>query len=227
VYPDPADWTSRDANGAWFYDLARDTVCQTNGWNFLYTVESDIALFLSTPLPTFDGSMVDASAVSIIDPSVPSAGAWSLNLLRALYAVALHFNAPQGYLQAIANDANSQTISAGTLATAAWMEMGRTVYSDGSPTLTGSPDDVRIPSGAMLPTWGVPPPQPAQISAGFDCARPIPQGAAIPESPIVVPFQMDVILVLVVIGVVVVGSSLMANKIPVRRISNPRRRRRK
>jgi hypothetical protein len=225
MYPSTPDWTSGAGESAWFYDVARARVCQTEGWNFLATVEGDLVQLLSTSLPTFDGSSVDSSTVTIIDQTNPNAGVWSLDLLRALYAVAQRYGASQNYLQAIANDAGAQTISTNTLATAAWIERGHTVDSSGSYTLVGSPDDVRIPDGAVLPVWGVAPPQPAQLAVGFNCNTQIPPGTL--ASMQIVPFAVDAVLVLVVIGVVVVGASYMANRIPVRRISNPTQRKKR
>jgi len=229
MYPDPSDWTSAAASSAWFYDVGtgRQSICQTNGWNFLNTIESDLVVLLPTQLPTFDGSMVDASVVQVIDPSNPDAGAWSVNLLRALYAVAQHAGAPSSYLQAIANDISSSQVSASTIATAAWIERGRSVDVSGNTVLAGSPADIRIPDGATLPQFGVAPPRPAQISGGFDCSTPIPANEVVPASTSVVPFRMDVLLVLVVLGIAVVGASFITTKIPVRPMRrNPRRRRR-
>jgi hypothetical protein len=230
MYPDPSDWTSGASNSAWFYDLGsgRQSICQTNGWNFLLTLESDLYARLASPLLSFDGTTVSASDVSVIDPSNPSAGAWSTNLLRALYAVAARDGAPASYLQAISADAASMSISASTLAVAIWIERGRSIDSAGNEVFgVGSPADIRIPDGAMLPTWGVAPARPAQISVGFDCSMQIPPDAVIPAATSVIPFQMDAILVLVVIGVVIVGAAMVASKIPVRPLRNPRTRRRR
>lgn len=225
MYPDPSDWTNGTPGSVWFYDVGagRQHICQTNGWEFLFTVEGDLSARLTSPLPTFDGTTV--STVSVIDPANPSAGAWSTDFLRALYAVAQQAGAPQSYLQAIASDASSQSISPSTLATAAWIDLG---YDPVSQRYAGSPADIRVPDGSTLPEWGVAPSVPPQPgNSGFNCTMPIPSDAVVPASTSVVPFQMDAILVLVVIGVVVFGASLITTKIPVRRMRNPHGRRRR
>lgn len=223
MYPDPSDWNNAATNSAWVYDLgANRSVCQTNGWNLIYSVGGVLMARLATPLPTFDGSTIGADAV----PDV-SAG-WTTDLLRALYAVAQHDGAPSDYLQAIVSDAASSSVSARTLAVAAWIVRDQTyVFSGDTPSpgrTAGSPADIQIPDGTLLPQWGA---APRSVQLGTPDCTPIPASDPISNaSTTVVPFRMDVILVLVVIGVVVLGASLLTNKIPVRRLRNPRRARR-
>ena len=175
MYPAASNWSSPDADSAWVVRTVsgQQSVCQTNGWNFLVDLQTELkAQLQATPAATWDGTTVDGSYIPVNDPSNSVNTGWDYALMQALYAVASSNGAPQDALASVQSDAAAQTISARTLATAIWVaeynrgytQSGQTVYGQ------GSVNEISIPQGTILPQFGVVPPvSTAGTVVGLDC----------------------------------------------------------
>lgn len=214
-YPQPSDFASAVPLSAWFLHANADgttSVCSSTGAGLLYDLQYRLQDRLTTtPLPTFDGTLLDGTAVPSPDPLNPPGG-WDAATLRALWAVANDANAPAQYLSAVHGDAQlgAGPVSAATLQTGLWVGEG---YYEGVVAGTGasrygvgSPDEVRVPAGAALPAIDAAPQAPsnATSTSGAVCnAVPANVAATIPVVQTVVPFQFNawIVFAVVVVGV--------------------------
>jgi hypothetical protein len=181
VYPAVSNWNSPDNDSAWVVRNSNgsQSVCQSNGWNFLFDLQSQLKDRLAAvPSPTWDGTTVDGSLIPLNDPSNPSsASGWNVPLLQSLWAIASLDGAPSDALSSVQNDALQGTVSPRTLATAVWVaeynsgyvaSTGQTVYGQ------GSVNDIVIPDGTVFPVFGIVPPVAtggigSQGQLGMDC----------------------------------------------------------
>ncbi len=233
--PATSNWMSSAPLSAWVLH-GQNVVCATTGWDFLQSLQTFLQSRLADQeLPSFDGANVGPDAVPINDPTLPSRG-WDRDLLRALWAVARRDGAPSSYLSAITDDAQAGTMSARTLAVAAWVsyfgqgigaQTGQQRYG------VGSPDEVSIPADIVLPSAvQAPPPSvgagSGTASTGFACNTiPASTASLIPISRTVSPFSFNTLLVFGIIALGVGAAVLFTNRVPnARTRRNPRGRRR-
>ncbi len=248
AYPSAPNWMSSDAGSGWFIHRVgdRSSICSTTGWDTLADLQLELQSRLSSgSFTTYDGSAVDASSILPNDPTIQPIQAWNVALLKALYAIAQNANAPQDYLLAIQGDAqngtgygNAGSISAGTLQTGIWIGKGYysgVVRGSGQTSYgVGSPAEVVIPIGTTYPSIDIPPPVPSTgVSSGAICnVAPTNIDTIVPVNQTVVPFQINLWLVLGVAAVTVGTVAVMAMNVPVTKTSrnttrnNPSRRRR-
>jgi hypothetical protein len=217
VYPAPSDFTRSEGQAAWWYrelTPGQRQVCNSDGYNFLLNLAEQIRDRLGAGgKPTWDGALVTSA-----DPSLNTTSpAWSGAFLRALYAAARADRAPAAYLSAIQADAANSRVSPGTLQVALWLAYYNAGWAGGgfdAPVVygQGSPNEVRIPQGAVLPRFGTPMP-PTPVAPGDTCITPSvagpPAHASLGGGS---PFSFNLLLVvggLVVLGVA--GNFLMQN----------------
>ncbi len=226
-YPATSNWMDPATGSAWFIHRITGrptTVCATTGWDSLADLQLELQSRLANgSFTTYDGSAVVDTSIFPNDPSLPPFLGWSLNLLKALYAIARDAHAPQSYLSAIQSDAQvgSGPISAGTLQTGLWI--GKGYYSGviaGSGATgygVGSPDEVSIPTSAVMPSMDIAPPVPTNgVSSGAVCnVAPIAVDTLVPVNQPVVPFTPNVWLVLGVIVVAIGGALVLSRDVPI------------
>ena len=234
--PATSNWMSPAPLSAWVLH-GSNIVCATTGWDFLQSLQTFLQSRLSDQeLPSFDGTTVGPDVVPINDPTLPARG-WDRDLMRALWAVARRDGAPSSYLSAITDDAQAGTVSARTLAVAAWVsyfgqgigaQTGQQRYG------VGSPDEVSIPADIVLPSASQAPPPSVGSGAGtaatgFACNT-IPASTAnlIPITRTVSPFSFNTLLVFGIIAVGVGAAVLFTHRVPSagRTRRNPRSKRR-
>ena len=221
AYPAPSNWTNAEPYAAWFRDRrGQDRVCATEGWSFLndvgYKVQSRLEEAGGT-LQSFDGP-IDAVSIAVN----PDFG-WEPLLLRGLYAVARLDRAPAAHLAAIERAARSaigtvvppQVVQTGVWVT--YLNEGATQSGQARYGL-GSPDDVQLPQGAVLPTLREAIPAPTgSAPSGLQCrVQPRLPGEA-PPSGVATQEPFKAWPVLLVGGVVFGGLLLLSRATPVRR----------
>jgi hypothetical protein len=193
------------------------------GWDALADLQLELQSRLSdSSLPSFDGQ-VDSSAVPINDPTLPSRP-WDRNLLRALYAVAQNARVPAKYLDAIRADAalGSGAVSQLTFQTGMWV--GQRYYSGiarGTSTPVyglGTPDEVMVPGGTVLPSMSAPPPVPTggTRQTGATCnVAPTNLANLTPISQTIEPFQFNPLVVFTIAALAVGTIVFLARDVPV------------
>lgn len=219
MYPSPSDWNSGAANSAWIVRAGH--VCQTTGWNFLLDLQTQLRYWLTDPLPSFDGASVTQDNVSVNDPNGTNSG-WDPLLLRALWAVANRTGASSADLASISGDANGPgTVSPRTLAVAIWSADGLQqllINGSGLGRIPGSPNDVTIPAGTVLPAFWTPPPVPSlnADAVGFDCHL-VPTSNVANINTSTTPFHVNpwVVLGVLLAGAVAIGA--LTKNVPVKK----------
>lgn len=233
-YPGSSDWNSGAPLSAFYLHRVSSqptNACSTTGWDMLRSIQTEVADRLNAygPLPTYDGTNVDASSVPVNDPTLPPQQlvGWNRDLLRALYALGQRFNISSTYLSALRSDAESgaASISTPTLQTGIWI--GDRIYHgfDGNGNELwglGSPDEVAIPQATTYPQMNVVPPIPAAEAGGTysttgQCnAISASAESLIPIARSVVPFQFNPWLILAAIALAAGAAVVMSRDVPVR-----------
>jgi len=219
AYPNTSTWRTATPNDAWYVrrTAGGTTLCQTDGWDLLYGLASEAVHALQIAgraVASFDGTLVDASAIPNVDLV---ALAWTYDVLRWLYAAASAAGAPGDALAAIAADASSGSVSRRTTQTAVWLAGHACGVSarTGNDVCSGSPDEIELPDATLLPTLGAPigppPASPRLPSCAAAPAIPPPTGVLAYPTP---GASVSPWIVLAVITAAVVGATILTREVP-------------
>ena len=159
MYPaDRSDFTRNTPLSAYFF--VGDELWQTNGFALLndFTGEVRDRLLARFALRDADGTPITAADV----PSESAGGfVWNAQMLRVLFAAAQALRAPASVLDQIVAGLRAGTVSPASVAAMLWVTYTNQSQDvrNGRATGTinygfGSPADVNIPEGSVLPAFG-------------------------------------------------------------------------
>jgi hypothetical protein len=236
AFPGQSNFQSTDPNSAWIVHTAAGgtpNVCSITGWDFLYSLQEQLVFRINAitqTLTAWDGVVVNDATVYVNDPTTPGSNVpWNLDVLRALYVIGVLDSAPAAYTAAVQQDAQNQTISAMTVALAAWeIQFNEYTTPSGDDGYgIGSPAEVTVPAGAVLPAFGQLPPMPPGGGAhGFSCVVQ-PTAATVAQTPQqYVPFAFNPWIVGGIAAAGILGLVFLTKNVPVEKRENPRGRRR-
>lgn len=180
-------------------------------------------------LPTSGGTTVAAEQVIplLVDPvtGAVTGDGWTTDTLRALYAVAQRARVSAVYTAAIQNDIQigrlrpGRTLSMSTMQTALWYPQSGRYNAAGDIVLGyGSPSDIVIGPGAVLPAFGSVPEVPSNrvLVSGVICTPDTQLTGA--QAPLHAPTRFevsDVLIILTLLGIAV-GAAVLTTGAPTR-----------
>lgn len=244
AYPQQSSALDGTPRSFWFVRTVggRQTVCGTNGYSLLSSVQAAIQrqLAASGPLPSFGGQIRARDIANIATPvygegtgesqtayDVPtpqSTRGWDVVTLRGLYALGQRYHAPRSTLAQIEADARlpaGRTLSPQTVQYAIWiaylseatdLNTGNMVYGRGSPT------EVAFAASppTIMPVVGVMPPFPTDGVVDIEPVCTPPSVVVPTESPIVIAtsFSPNLLLIAAVLAGAAVGVSIITKKAP-------------
>lgn len=158
AYPAPSDWNSSATLAAYVFE--GDQLKATDGYSALYSFWGAMG-GISDAMRVYDldelGRRVPLDLAATAPPG-EGALAWDDNMLRWLRGAAEALRAPNEFIDAVIDDRATRTISPTTVQTFVWVtwtnervnQRGDIVYGFGSPA------DINVPKGTILPVYGAP-----------------------------------------------------------------------
>lgn len=227
AYPAPSDWNSSATLATYFFE--GDQLKATDGHSALYSfwvamggISGAMRVYDNLPASGGEtGARVQLDLAATAPPGRSATLAWDDNMLRWLRGAAEALRAPNEYIDAVIDDRATRTISPATVQTFAWVtwtnerlnQRGDIVYGRGSPA------DINVPKGSILPVYGTPISRGPLVSYGLTSTTiPVSQQ---PERlpPRISPATGSFAVAAAFLAVIAIGGAVILSTVPKRTIT--------
>ena len=215
-YPEPSDWNRSTSQSA--YVFKDDQLRGTDGYSALYSFWAAMGgISEAMRVRDIDGSVLDPANMA---PAVATY-AWDDNVLRWLRGAAEALRAPNEFIDAVIDDRATRTISPATVQTFVWVTWTNERVNQRGDIVRGfgSPAEINVPKGTVLPVYGTPIPRGPVVSASLT-SRTVPVSAQ-PERlpPRISPATGSFAVAAAFLAVIAIGGAVILSTVPKRTIT--------